>query len=189
MTATHSCGIASCAAILGRLFGLTASECRALELAGNLHDIGKLVVPDSILCKPGKLTNEEYAVMRQHTFVTYSVLNSVHGFEHITEFAAFHHEQLNGNGYPFHLGERQISTGARIIAVADVFTALNEDRPYRGRMSRTDVTATMQEFVSRNHLDGKIINLLQNNYDLVQKEMLEKQAIILNYYHEQFNLI
>ncbi len=189
MTATHSCGVSSCAAVLGRLFGLTVRECQTLELAGNLHDLGKLVISDSILCKPGRLTTEEYAIMRQHTYVTYSVLSSVRGFEQITEYAAFHHEQLNGSGYPFHLLDTELGTGARIIAVADVFTALNEDRPYRGRMPQAELVETLQGFVSRNHLDALIVAMLMDNYDLVRKEMLEKQSIILNYYHEQFKLI
>ena len=130
MTATHSCGIAACSGMLGKLFGLTENECRSLELAGNLHDTGKLVVPDSILNKNGKLTDDEYAVVRQHAYVTYSVLNSVRGFEQIAEYAAFHHEQLNGKGYPFRLKENQIGTGARIIAVADIFTALRIGRAH-----------------------------------------------------------
>ncbi len=189
MTATHSCGIAACASILGKLFGLTDSECRSLELAANLHDTGKLVVPDSILNKPGKLTDEEYAVLRQHAYVTYSVLSAVRGFEQITEYAAFHHEKLDGSGYPFGLSGQHIGTGSRIVAVADVFTALNEDRPYRPRMKQSDVIATLRESADRNFLDARIVELLINNMADVEKVMLEKQTITLDYYHEQFQPI
>jgi len=186
MTATHSCGIAACAGMLGKFFGLTESECRSLELAGNLHDTGKLVVPDSILDKPGKLTDEEYAVMRQHVYVTYSVLSSVRGFEQITEYAAFHHEQLNGNGYPFRLDEHHIGTGSRIVAVSDIFTALNEDRPYRVRMKQAEVITTLREFVGRKHLDARIVELLIDNLDIIQRRMQELQSETLDYYHTQF---
>jgi len=186
MTATHSCGVATCAGMLGKLFGLTESECRSLELAGNLHDTGKLVVPDSILNKPGKLTNEEYATLRQHAYVTHSVLSAVSGFEQITEYAAFHHEQLNGNGYPFRRDEHNIGTGARIIAVADIFTALYEDRPYRMHMKQAEVISTLKEFVVRKHLDARIVGLLTDNIDVVQQRMQEQQAKTLDYYHTRF---
>jgi len=186
MTATHSCGIAACASMLGKIFGLTESECRLLELAANLHDTGKLVVPDRILNKPGKLTDEEYAVLRQHAYVTHSVLSSVRGFEQITEYASFHHEQLCGGGYPFCLTEQQISTGARIIAVSDVFTALNEDRPYREHMKRSELIATLHEFVARKHLDARIVKMLTDNIDVIMKYMQEKQSVTLDYYHGQF---
>lgn len=189
MTATHSCGIAVCASMLGKLFGLTGSECRTLELAANLHDTGKLVVPDSILNKPGKLTDDEYAVLRQHAYVTYSVLSSVRGFEQITEYASFHHEKLDGSGYPFRLSGQRIGTGARIVAVADVFTALNEDRPYRPRMKKNEVIATLRESADKNFLDTRIVELLIDNMTAIEKVMLEKQTITLDYYHEQFQSI
>lgn len=189
MTATHSCGIAACASMLGKLFGLTDRECRSLELAANLHDTGKLVVPDSILNKPGKLTDEEYAILRQHAYVTYSVLSSVRGFEQITEYAAFHHEKLDGSGYPFGLSSQHIGTGSRIVAVADVFTALNEDRPYRPRMKQNEVIATLREFANKDFLDARIVELLIDNIEPIGEVMLEKQAVTLDYYHEQFQPI
>lgn len=186
MTATHSCGIAACASMLGKIFGLTDSECRSIELAANLHDTGKLVVPDSILNKPGKLADDEYAILRQHAYVTYSVLSSVRGFEQITEYAAFHHEKLDGSGYPFGLDGHHIGTGSRIVAVADVFTALNEDRPYRPRMTEAEVITTLREFATKNFLDARIVELLIDNMTAIEQVMIEKQAITLNIYNEQF---
>ena len=98
-------------------------------MAGNFHDLGKLVIPNSILEKPGKLNDEEFALMKQHTYFTYSILTTIGGIQEIAEWAAFHHERLDGNGYPFHLNASKLSTGARIMAVADIVTTLAEDRP------------------------------------------------------------
>jgi len=127
-TATHSSGVAASASMLSRFFGLTETEIGLMEVAGNLHDLGKLAIPNSILDKTGKLTKEEIAVMKSHTYYTYSVINTIGGFQQISEWAAYHHERLDGSGYPFHCTAAELSTGARILMVADIFTALAEDR-------------------------------------------------------------
>lgn len=134
-TSTHSSGVAECAAALSGLFGFSDAETGLMRMAGNFHDIGKLAVPNAILNKPAKLTKKEYAVMRQHTYYTFSVMKTIGGLQHIAEWAAFHHEKLDGSGYPFHYKADRISTGSRIMTVADIFTALAEDRPYRKGMS------------------------------------------------------
>jgi HD-GYP domain-containing protein (c-di-GMP phosphodiesterase class II) len=133
-TSTHSSGVAECAAVLSKLFGFSNHEANLMRVAGNLHDIGKLAVPNSILNKPAKLTKDEFAVMRQHTYHTFSIIHTIGGLRQIAEWAAFHHERLDGSGYPFHYESSRIGTGSRIMAVADIFTAVAEDRPYRSGM-------------------------------------------------------
>ena len=137
-TVTHSAGVSASASMIATLFGLTELESELMKVAGNFHDLGKMAIPNSILEKDGKLTDEEFAVMRQHTYVTYMVLSSIGGIQQITEWAAFHHERLDGSGYPFHLNGKLIDTGSRIVSVADIFTALAEDRPYRQGMNKND---------------------------------------------------
>ena len=110
-TATHSSGVAAAASMLSRMFGLTEMEIKLMEVAGNLHDLGKLAIPNSILEKSGKLTKEEIAVMKSHTYYTYSVINTIGGLKQIAEWAAYHHEKLDGTGYPFHCKENELSTG------------------------------------------------------------------------------
>ena len=163
-TATHSTGVAECAVMLSRLFGLTESEVKQMEIAGYFHDLGKLAVPNSILEKPGKLTKDEFAVIKQHTYFTYSVLNTIGGLDHIAEWAAFHHEKLDGSGYPFHVSHEKINTGSRIMAVADIFTAIAEDRPYRKGMERGRIVSILKSQVENNALDQKIVNLLIENF-------------------------
>lgn len=188
-TATHSSGVAASASILSKIFGLTKAEIGLMEVAGNFHDLGKLVIPNSILEKAGKLDKDEMAVMRSHTYYTYSILNTIGNLQQIAEWAAYHHEKLDGSGYPFHCKADELSSGARILMVADIFTALAEDRPYRKGMSREEITQIMKQFSDRQLLDSRIINLLIENYDEVFSYVSEKQAIAREFYENQFAFI
>lgn len=174
-TATHSTGVAECAVVLSRLFGLTENEIKQIEIAGYLHDIGKLAVPNAILEKPGKLNKEEFAVIRQHTYFTYAVLTTIGGLDHIAEWAAFHHEKLDGSGYPFHVAAEKIDTGSRIMAVSDIFTAISEDRPYRKGMERKKIEAIMMSQVEINALDKNIVRILIENFEEISVQVKEKQ--------------
>lgn len=188
-TSTHSSGVAASASMLARIFGLTDTEIRLMEVAGNLHDIGKLAIPNSILDKPGSLTKEEMAVMKSHTYYTYFVINTIGGLKHIAEWAAYHHERLDGSGYPFHCTAADLSTGARILMVADIFTALAEDRPYRKGMPKEGIIQILKQFSDRSLLDSKIINLLFENYNEILSYVAEKQAVAREFYEKQFAFI
>ncbi|RJQ56489.1 MAG: HD-GYP domain-containing protein [Nitrospiraceae bacterium] len=185
-TATHSSGVAAAASILSKIFGLTEMETRLMEVAGNLHDIGKLAIPNSILDKPGKLTKEEMAVMKSHTYYTYSIINTIGGIKQIAEWAAYHHERLDGSGYPFHCTADDLSTGARILGVADIFTALAEDRPYRKGMSREGIVQVLKQFSDGQLLDRRIIDVLFENYDEIFSYVAGKQAVTREFYENQF---
>ena len=184
-TATHSSGVAASASILAKIFGLTDMEIRLMEVAGNLHDLGKLAVPNSILEKPGKLTKEEMAVIKSHTYYTYFIINTIGGLQSIAEWAAYHHERLDGTGYPFHCAAGELSTGSRIMMVADIFTALAEDRPYRNGMSRKEVMEIIGQLSRRQSLDTRIVDLLFDNYEEVYSCMAEKQNCAREFYEKQ----
>lgn len=166
-TAMHSAGVAASARTLAGLAGMNAQECDMMEIAGSVHDLGKIRTPSEILEKPGKLTPEEFNVMKEHAFFTDLLLSRVHGFDEIREWAALHHEKLNGKGYPYHLGEGEIPFGAQIMAVADVFSAITEDRPYRKGMPEEKVKAILQENAGRGELSKLIVDLLIANFDAV----------------------
>ncbi len=159
-TATHSTGVAATAGILSKIFGFTDTERTLLEMAGNLHDLGKLTIPNSILNKPKRLTERKFAIIKRHTYFTYSILSSLEGLNQIAKWASFHHERLDGSGYPFHVGADEINVGARIMAVADLFTALAEDRPYRRRLEEKEIKRILLEHGGRGLLDKRIVNLL-----------------------------
>lgn len=182
-TATHTSGVAECAAMLSKLFGFTDTEIKSMEIAGNFHDIGKLLIPNSIIEKPGKLTDSEYALMRCHSYYTYNTLTSIGGLGKIAEWAAFHHERLDGSGYPFHYSGDKIDTGSRIMAVADIFTALVEDRPYRKGMDRNQIYQIFKP-QAHNQLDKTIVELLFDNYNAVYSHVKEKQAAAKHFYDE-----
>ncbi len=176
-TASHSTGVAECAVMLSRYFGLTDVEIYQMKIAGYFHDLGKLAVPNSILEKPGRLSKEEFEIIKQHTYFTYTVLSTIGGLNQIAEWAAFHHEKLNGSGYPFHITANNINIGARIMAVADIFTALIEDRPYRNGMNRKRIEDILMFEVDNNSLDKNIVNILLDNWNDISTQVMHEQKI------------
>ncbi|MEW6218553.1 MAG: HD domain-containing phosphohydrolase [Thermodesulfobacteriota bacterium] len=174
-TATHSSGVASSAAALARLAGFSPGQCRRMMVAGHLHDLGKLAVPLEILEKPDRLTPAEVNVIRTHTYYTYWVLAKFRDLEEIRQWAAFHHERLDGRGYPFHHAAAELSPGARMMAVADVFTAITEDRPYRAGMSSREAARILEGMAAGGALDPEIVHLLMDNFDQVNHERSQAQ--------------
>ncbi|MCR5825643.1 MAG: HD domain-containing protein [Oscillospiraceae bacterium] len=177
-TAMHSAGVAASATALAKLVGMSEDECKMMTIAGYLHDVGKLRVPNTILEKPGKLTEEEFNIVKEHTYYTRMILMGIDGFEKIADWAAFHHEKLNGKGYPFHLGADELDTGSRIMAVADIFSAITEVRPYRDGMRRDAALRVMWDNVASGALDGALVRLLEDNYDAVDaaRERTSREA-------------
>jgi HD-GYP domain-containing protein (c-di-GMP phosphodiesterase class II) len=183
-TATHSSGVAASAEALARLAGRPAAECAQMRIAGLLHDLGKLAVPAEIIEKPGKLSPQERSVMCCHTFFTRRALSNIKSFKSITEWSSYHHEKLDGSGYPFHVRDRDLSLGARIVSVSDVFTAITEDRPYRAGMDRGSVTAVISDMVSRAALDTDVVALLMDNYEELNELRMASQFEAVKEYQE-----
>jgi HD-GYP domain-containing protein (c-di-GMP phosphodiesterase class II) len=184
-TATHSGGVAASASALARRLFFEERECRLVRIAGLLHDLGKVAVPTAILEKPDRLSSREFDVIRGHAYHTFRILSAIGGFEGITQWAAFHHERMDGNGYPFHHKGDALPLGSRILAVADVFTALVENRPYRNGIGREGTVAILREFASDGALDGRIVTVLEDGYDAIDRERREAQEV----YAEEFSLM
>lgn len=179
-TREHSDGVARLSRFIGQQFGLAEESCEMLELAGLLHDIGKLRVPDDLLEKPGKLTPDEYATVQRHSFDTYAILRNIKGLEKITQWAAQHHERVDGSGYPYHVGEDRISLEARIVAVADVFQALAQNRPYRGPLSPEAILAILQRQRDEGHLDGAVVACVEQHLHACWRAAVEKDSPEIN---------
>lgn len=162
-TAEHSQGVARLARFIAERLGISQDHCDKIEIAGLLHDIGKLRVPDAILDKPGKLDERERRLMNTHSFETYQILRMIPGFEEITPWAAYHHEEPGGDGYPFHIKGDQMSIEARILRVADIFQAMVQDRPYRAGLSAAQVLQFMSELVDQGKIDGNIFAVLSSD--------------------------
>ncbi|MHB1026021.1 MAG: HD domain-containing phosphohydrolase, partial [Desulfobacteria bacterium] len=144
-TAGHSERVTDLAMDLGRELGLPPHEIDQLHRGGLLHDIGKIGVPPSILDKPGRLTEEEFAVIKRHPSKGAMILESIPNLQNVIPIVSQHHERFDGKGYPNGLSGESISLHARILAVADVVDALVSDRPYRPGWSREKVLAHTRE--------------------------------------------
>jgi len=184
-TAAHSSGVAQCSMLLAEKIGMSESEVKLMEVAGLLHDLGKLVVPNSILEKPAGLTHAEMAVMKQHTYYTFSILSTIGGLQMIAEWGAYHHERLDGKGYPFKHEAHEMNLGARIMAVSDIFTALAEDRPYRKGMKIENIINILQDQASRGIQDPRIVKLLLENIEEVRQSVTERQEQARYYYQTE----
>lgn len=158
-TVKHSLGVARLAKFIGSLVGFSDDKLGMLEVAGLLHDLGKLNVPDEILEKPGPLTEEERMIMMRHSFESYQILSRISGFEQIAQWAAFHHESLAGTGYPFRKDKKGLSLEARTVAVADVFQALAQNRPYRDLLPPEKIFIIMDNKVAEGTLDPQLVAL------------------------------
>lgn len=162
-TKQHSDGVANLARYIGGLFQLPEETCEMLELVGLLHDIGKLRVPDSLLDKPGMLNEEEILIMRRHSFDTYSILKNIKGLERISLWALQHHERMDGTGYPFQSKGADLSFEARIVAVADVFQALAQERPYRGPLQQKVIMTLLKLEAEEGKLDQEVVAAVEAN--------------------------
>lgn len=129
--------------------GLSEADCERIRLSGLLHDIGKVGIPDSILLKDGRLTDEEFKLMKLHPEIGYRILAPIKQMRPYLDGVRYHHERLSGCGYPLGLKGDEIPLDARIIAVADVFDALTSDRPYREALAPQDAIEIIRKDVPK----------------------------------------
>lgn len=188
-TAAHSSGVSQTAVQIASYFRFSPSELRKMRIAGFLHDIGKLFIPNSILEKPGRLSGVEFNVMKSHVYYTYKILSEFIDSREIVEWASFHHERLNGKGYPFKLKAHQIPLGSRIMAVADIFTALTESRPYKRAMSPEEALRFIVELSEKGELDRKVVNILSAYLPIIDRGRLFAQEKALKLYQSLRNIV
>nr|WP_246566654.1 HD domain-containing phosphohydrolase [Tissierella simiarum] len=151
-TYEHSQGISQITSNFATYLGYNPLMIEKLTISANLHDIGKFVIPSSILEKPGKLTSKEFMVIKSHAYYTKLILRQVDGLEDIAEWAGNHHEKLNGKGYPERLNERTLTIEDQIIAFADIYQALTEHRPYRSGMEPKKAIAIMTNMAEEGYI-------------------------------------
>ncbi|MCI0652161.1 MAG: response regulator [Planctomycetes bacterium] len=149
---------------LGRLFGLPRHDLKFLEHAALLHDVGKIGIHEDILNKPGKLTAEEYEIMKKHPIYSRDIIAPVGFLAPCLPAVLHHHERIDGKGYPHGLAGDDIPLGARIIAVVDTFDAMTSPRSYRSALPVEEVLATMKE-VAGKQLDRGLVELFLAHFD------------------------
>lgn len=157
-TGTHIWRMAEYSRFLAEAIGWDQEHCSMLELAAPMHDTGKIGIPDAILKKPGKLDDEEWAVMKTHTNIGHGILKQSDAplFQLAGQIALNHHEKWDGSGYPDGLVGNAIPESARIVALADVFDALSMKRPYKDAWPIDRVTATLHESAG-SHFEPRLV--------------------------------
>lgn len=155
-TGYHSKGLSQKIGIMADYYGFDDEKKTRLMIAADLHDVGKLVIPNSIIDKPGRLTPEEFNIIKSHTYYTRKVIESVAGFEDICEWASNHHEKLDGTGYPYGMPEQNLSFEARLMACMDIYQALTESRPYREGLSHEKAGEILVAAADKGHISREI---------------------------------
>lgn len=187
-TATHSSGVAAVAKKIGMLCNLSHQECMNLEIAGLLHDIGKLSVPTEILEKAGPFTEAERDIIKTHAYYSYMILDKIKPLRAINVCACLHHEMINGKGYPFGFKGYELPLCSRIMSVADVFAALTEARPYRDGMEKAQIISALKDMAENETLDRQLTQTAVANYDMLHHICLESQRIAREEY-ERYDML
>ena len=161
---------------LGAHLGLAEDEVTALRRAGVVHDIGKVAVPDAILLKPGKLTEDEWKLMREHSVVGERICAPLKSFRLVLPIIRHHHEKLDGSGYPDGLRGDAIPMTARILQIVDVYDALTTARPYKRAFSIADAFQTMREEVDKGWWDRHIFDEFEQLIKSSTANLLSRSA-------------
>ena len=176
----HSERVVTFSLRLGREYGLNAQETKALEFGSLLHDIGKIGVPDAILRKPAKLTDEEWIRMREHPIHGQQILRGIKFLQGAAKVVAQHHEKWDGSGYPLGLAGEDIDICARIFSVADAFDAITSDRVYRRGRSYEAAAAELDEWTGR-QFDPRVVEAFhrvpQEDWSELRRRSLEPKHV------------
>ncbi|RTZ18148.1 HD domain-containing protein [Vibrio aquaticus] len=164
-TYQHSYHVARLAEFLAQKLGYDSRSCRMLYLAGLIHDIGKLKTPSKILHKADALTEDEYRCIKRHATDSRHALENMFHQSSIIDWAANHHERLDGSGYPLGLTKEQLDGPSRLVAVTDVFQALTQSRPYRAGLSLEESMSILKSLVDEEKLDRTIFNCVDTYRD------------------------
>jgi HD-GYP domain-containing protein (c-di-GMP phosphodiesterase class II) len=156
-TEKHSTQIAKKAWFMGKYYRYEPEKLTELYLAASLHDLGKLAVPSDILEKPGKLSGEEFEIIKKHVHLTWELLNDIEGFETICQWASNHHEKLDGSGYPFGKKASELDFNSRLLACLDLYQAISEERPYHSGRNHGDTMQILYEMADMGKIDGDIV--------------------------------
>ena len=167
-TAQHTLRMSHYCKMIAEKLNFSQERCELVRLASQLHDVGKIGIPDAILLKPGKLTKEEFTLMKEHAMFGFRILSDSKAalLQTGAIIARSHHERYDGNGYPDGISGEEIAIEARIAAVADVFDALTSKRVYKDPMP-TDRAATILRQDSGKHFDPRLVDIFLNNMDTV----------------------
>jgi HD-GYP domain-containing protein (c-di-GMP phosphodiesterase class II) len=176
-THQHNIGVGVLATLIGKWLKIEGDDLTTLSLAATLHDVGKVKIPLEILQKEGKLTDEEYKIIQQHTILGYQMLRETTGITHKVALVALqHHEKENGSGYPLGLKADKIDFFSKIVSVADIFHAMSSKRPYHEPMSFHDIVSQMQHG-SFGELEPRIVSVFLKN---ITRKLVGTQIVLMD---------
>lgn len=191
-TVKHTILVEAISYQIAKLYGLDEKILTKIKFAAALHDVGKIGIPVEILEKPGKLTDDEFEIMKSHAFIGYTILSDLN-IDDIRNIGTLHHEKLDGTGYPFGLKENEISKEMRIIAIGDIISALMGARSYKEEFNKDRIIEIIKNMVDYKKIDGEIVSLFIQNYDYIieeaQKQCLDLMNIYLNLNNEYKELL
>ena len=189
-TVTHTIQMSEFSKLMAELMNLSSSTIETIKCASMLHDIGKIKTPTAILEKAGRLTSQERSVMELHVVHTREIIkNTV--LPEVLEIAARHHEKLDGSGYPQGLNAADLTLPQRILAVADIASALVSKRSYKEKMSKSSVVKILNDMVQENKIDADVVKVMLDNYDYIIKtteenikDVVERYESLKDEYHK-----
>jgi response regulator RpfG family c-di-GMP phosphodiesterase len=176
-TRGHSEGVAQLSIGIARIMGFNTEELERLEISARLHDLGKIGIRDDVLLKPGGLTAEEYDIIKKHPVFGAEILKPIPSLEDIIPGVLYHHEKMDGSGYPYGLSGNEIPLSAKIIAVADVYDALATNRPYRKAKSHQSAMEIVKS-ESCSHLCPDCVNAFIELMSLKQISLNHNEAYV-----------
>lgn len=165
-TEGHSKRVSEYAYLLAKEIGLDLQQIEWVRLAAGMHDIGKIGIPESILCKPGKLSREEYDVMKKHPVIGAKILKPLKPLESVATLVLYHHEYWDGSGYPDGLAKQNIPIGSRIVSIVDAYQAMTSNRPYRSSLSFDEAIRRLKDGKEKQwdpELVGMFIDIVSRN--------------------------
>lgn len=183
-TASHSNSVAHLASLLGNYFGYDDEKCKKLMIAGYLHDIGKIGIDPGLIEKNGSLTDEEFNIVKLHTYYTGQILNELNSsewFSEIVNWAEKHHEKSDGTGYPYAIDKSKLDEGVKILAYADIITALMEERPYRKGMPIDQAFEIIEDSISP-HISTDMFQEIKQHREEINSLVMKCQAHTLEAY-------
>jgi putative nucleotidyltransferase with HDIG domain len=172
-TEGHSKRVTAFTMVIARTMGLQRDRIRVIARGAFLHDIGKMAIPDAILRKPGRLTQEEQTLMREHARLGYQMLRRIPFLQEAANIVYSHQERYDGSGYPRGLKGDQIPLGARMFAVADTFDAITSDRPYRAAQSISAARREIQRY-SGTQFDPEVVNVFTSVSEQIWQDLRDE---------------
>lgn len=164
-TQTHSSSVSENIKKMTDFYNMNLDEAHQLIMAADLHDLGKLGISNDILHKPSKLTESEFFEIKKHPTIAFECLKGIKGFENISRWIYNHHEKLDGSGYPRGIRAEELDFNSRLLACVDIFTALQENRPYRPSMNSTQAFAILFDMAKDHKIDKNICEDLLKAFD------------------------